>query len=50
MTYIADDRELSDGLEYCEPYADVLTALRDGSTSFTDQFVSIKTYLKPVVE
>ena len=49
-TYIADDGQLGECVEYFEPDSDVLTFLRDRSTCFTDELVCVETYLKPVVE
>jgi len=50
VTYVADDSELSECVEYSEPDADVLTALSHWTSSLTDKLVRVQSDLQPVVE
>ena len=49
-TYIADDSQLSECVENCEPDSDILTSFGDRPARFTGELVSVQADLKPVVE
>ena len=50
VTHVAYDSQLRQCVENCEPHANVLGSLGDGSSGFANKLLSVETDLNPIVE